>query len=298
MKKMNFKKRIGLLALAVVCALTAVTVSRSSAKLAIRHEYKLKLAMAEHFDFAAGESHTFEIPYDGYYAFKLWGGDGGDSKNHWNGGHDTYELGGKGGEVAAVSYFTKGTVLVIVVGKRGEVTGGGFNGGGFGGSYLLPVFNDYFGGGGGGATDVRLASGTLADRTLVAGGGGGGSGGGGGYLPGRGGNGGTVGSGFIGAAGAGTGAGEGGTLYDGGLGYQYGAFGYGGNATYSGGGGGGGYYGGGGAYGSGGGGGGGSSYIGAGFTTDVPAGLPDRSGYITDTRDGFAIVTYLGLYRN
>ena len=294
-KKMKLKKHGGLLALVSVCAAVALTFSFSSAKHAVRHEYKLKLAMAEHFTFSPGNSYNFEIPYDGYYAFKLWGGAGGNSRNSWWDGQEIYQLGGEGGEVAAVSYFTKGTVLTITVGTRGGTTGGGFNGGGDGGDYYFSsLFNDYYGGGGGGATDVRLSSGTLSDRILVAGGGGGGSGGGSGYSPGRGGNGGTAYSGFIGAMGAGAGAGEGGTLYDGGLGYQYGAFGYGGNATYSGGGGGGGYYGGGGAYGSGGGGGGGSSYIADSFTVGVPEGLPGMNDYPVDSGDGYAIVSFLG----
>ena len=69
--------------------------------------------------------------------------------------------------------------------------------------------------------------------------------------------------------------------------------GYGGHASYSGGGGGGGYYGGGGAFGSGGGG-GGSSYLGNDFTVGVPIGLPDNTDQVTDLRDGFAVVSFLG----
>ena len=289
MKKAVVKKSGGLWAFTAVCAAVALTFSVSSAKFAIRHEYALRLSAAEHFTFSPGNRYNFEIPYDGYYAFKLWGGSGGDSRDVWNGGETVHKIGGEGGKVAAVSYFESGTSLVIVVGAQGGTTGGGFNGSGQGGSS-----NRYHGGDGGDATDVRLSPGTLSDRILVAGGGGGASGGGSGYSAGRGGNGGTVYSGFIGAMGAGAGAGEGGTLYNGGLGYQYGAFGYGGSATYSGGGGGSGYFGGGGAYGYGGGGGGGSSYIADSFTVGVPEGLPGMNDYPVDSRDGYTIVSFLG----
>jgi len=290
----KFKKRYNVLALAVLCAAVVLTSSISSAKYATRYEYTLKLSMAEHFTFSADNQHIFEIPYDGYYAFKLWGGDGGDSVYSWWNGEEAYSCGGKGGVVEAVSYFESGTVLVIVVGTRGGTTDGGFNGGGGGGSYYVPFFDNYYGGGGGGATDVRLVSGTLSDRILVAGGGGGGSGGGRGYTPTFGGDGGANAGNYAGTNGLGAGYGQGGGLSAGGEGYQDGAFGDGGFGVYSGGGGGGGYYGGGGAYGSGGGGGGGSAYVSDIFTIGVPQAMPDRTDYITDLRDGYAIITFLG----
>ena len=295
----NFKQNRYFITAVALFVAVIMTLSVSTAMHRSRMRYTLKLAMAEHFSFAAGELHAFEIPYDGYYAFKLWGGDGGDSKNSWNNGAAIYELGGKGGEVAAVSFFVKGTVLTIVVGTKGETTAGGYNGGGGGGAYLLPVFNDYFGGGGGGASDVRINTGTLDDRILVAGGGGGGSGGsiagnGSGYTPNYGGNGGAENGNYAGANGIGDGFGQGGGLVAGGDGYQSGWFGFGGYGNYSGGGGGGGYYGGGGSYGSGGGGGGGSAFVDEMFTVGVPKGLPDRDDYITNGRDGFVIISFLG----
>ena len=302
MKRTILRKPNFFLIIAVISVIVALTFSVSMAKLAKRYEYKLQLAMVEHFAFSAGTSHTFEIPRDGYYSFRLWGADGGDSKNVWSNGADIYTLGGKGAEISAVAYFTKGTVLIIVVGTRGDIVDTGYNGGGWGGTDLAPIFNNYYGGGGGGATDIRLASETLEDRILVAGGGGGGSGGslaafGTGSPPSPGGNGGSAAGGYIGENGQGTGYGEGGSLTAGGEGYDSGSLGRGGDGNYSGGGGGGGYYGGGGSYGSSGGGGGGSSYIGDEFTTDVPNGLPDRSAYITDIRDGYAIISYLGTRR-
>ena len=291
----NHKKNACLLLLVAVYLAVAFTFSASSAKLAERQTYTLRLAMAEHFFFSAGEFHAFEIPYDGYYAFQLWGGDGGDSKALWWNGGEIYELGGAGGAVAAISYFAQGTNLVIAVGTRGDTTAGGFNGGGDGSSnYSSSFFNDYHGGGGGGATDVRLSGGELSDRILVAGGGGGAGGGDSRYWPTSGGNGAANAGNYAGANGDGAGYGQGGGLSAGGEGNQHGGLGYGGAAAHSGGGGGGGYFGGGGAYGSDGGGGGGSAYVADRFTIAVPDGLPDRSNYLTDVKDGYAIISFLG----
>ena len=293
--KISLKTKSYIWGTIALCMAAVLTFPVSAAQYATRNAYTLKLAMAAHFTFAAGSRHIFEIPYDGYYAFKLWGGNGGDAINTWWHGETLYPHGGKGGAVEAVSYFEKGTVLVIVVGTKGGTTDGGFNGGGDGGIFhLASLSNDYYGGGGGGATDVRLASGTLNDRILVAGGGGGGSGGDTVYASAYGGDGGAQGGNDAGANGQGTGYGLGGHLSGGGEGHQHGNLGQGGNGAYSGGGGGGGYYGGGGAYGSGGGGGGGSSYVSDGFTIDVPQGMPDKTDYMNDVGDGYAIVTYLG----
>ena len=290
MVKTNAKKNNvwALVALLVI----ALTFSTSSAKFVFRYEYEMQFAVAEYLAFGAGETHTFEIAYDGYYAFRLWGGSGGESKSTRLWEETVYEHGGAGGEVTAVGYFTKGTILLITVGTRGYIIEGGYNGGGSGGKDEI-VFNGYFGGGGGGATDVRVDDGTPDGRILVAGGGGGGSGGSPSFPSDYGGSGGNVDSAYAGDDGVGQGAGGGGSLIAGGNGSQLGEKGKGGDAQFSGGGGGGGYYGGGGAYGSGGGGGGGSSYVGGGFVTALLA-LPDRAKYETDVKDGFAIVTYLG----
>ena len=284
--------------LPLVAALTAValTCSVSAAKLATRHTYTLRLAKAEYITFAAGKEHAFEIPCDGYYAIRLWGGDGGDGRNEWwDGGGESYPYGGKGGAVEAVAHFTVGTSLLITVGTGGDVTTGGFNGGGSGGTfYTGGFFNNYYGGGGGGATDVRLGGATLDDRILVAGGGGGTSGSDSNYGPGAGGNGGANGGNYAGANGEGAGYGQGGGPAAGGAGNGDGSLGNGGGGAYSGGGGGGGYYGGGGAYGSAGGGGGGSAYISERFTRSVPEGMLGRESFEGDSRDGFAVITFLG----
>ena len=290
MKKINIY-----LVIIIICTATLLNNNTSKARYFNRTEYPIKLALMEHFTFSPGASYTFTVPYDGYYAFRLWGGNGGDSKNTWNNGAEIYKLGGSGGAVTAVAYFKNGDVLIVTVGTQGGTNAGGFNGGGNGGTDSGSIFNVYFGGGGGGATDIRLNSALLNDRILVAGGGGGGSGGslnqsGVGYKPANGGEGGnqTAGNGY------GNGFGFGGSGTAGGEGYQYGQQGIGGGGQYSGGGGGGGYYGGGGAYGSGGGGGGGSSHIGNNFTTNISDKLPDRAYFKANEKDGFVIISFLG----
>lgn len=82
---------------------------------------------------------------------------------------------GYGGCVTAFISVTPGQVLDVNVGGCGSAGtstaggAGGFNGGG-NGSYGTSV---YSGGGGGGASDIRLSTGALTDRLVVAGGGGG-----------------------------------------------------------------------------------------------------------------------------
>lgn len=293
-KRMKKRKITALLALTVIYIFAVLTFPVSFAKYAARHEYRLKLAMATHYTFSAGTSHSFEIPEDGYYAFQLWGARGGDGRSGGWSGNNTYPIGGEGGEVAAVSYFFKGTVLDIVVGTKGGTTDGGFNGGGDGGYHSPIVVNSFSGGGGGGATDIRPSGGSLSDRILVAGGGGGASGGGGAlsgnYSPAAGGSGGNAESHYVGE----NGSGEGGGIGGGAQSENSLVPGQGGTGNYSGGGGGGGYYGGDGSSGSGGGGGGGSSYIDSIFEWDAPSGLPKRDFYEAGSDDGYAIVSYLG----
>ena len=82
---------------------------------------------------------------------------------------------GYGGCVTAYIMVTPGQVLDVNVGGcggNGTATAGGaggFNGGG-NGTYGTSI---YSGGGGGGASDIRLSTGALTDRLVVAGGGGG-----------------------------------------------------------------------------------------------------------------------------
>ncbi|MGQ0842662.1 MAG: glycine-rich protein [Sporichthyaceae bacterium] len=86
------------------------------------------------------------------------------------------DLGGGGGIVRAVLRVTPGQILWFTVGGRGcdvdDCPGinAGYNGGGPAGSAYEPGGG---GAGGGGASDVRVGTGALADRVLVAGGGGG-----------------------------------------------------------------------------------------------------------------------------
>ena len=290
MKKRIFpKSNIIFWVIIILFSVVIPTFSTSSAKYVSRYEYALKLAMVEHITFSPGKVHIYEIPYDGYYAIQLWGGAGGASRRSGLGGEAVYQFGGRGGMVKGVSYFSEGTILHVFVGERGGFNIGGFNGGGDGGSDNSSWFDFYAGGGGGGATDIRLFPGSIDDRILIAGGGGGGSSGGG-----WGGNGGADAGNYAGANGDGSGYGQGGGQFFGGDGFEDGSFGYGGRGNWAGGGGGGGYFGGGGAYGSSGGGGGGSAYIADRFTISTPYGLPEITDYLTDTSDGYAIISFLG----
>jgi|GEM_PF-3796112 len=122
------KKLIGFFVIVVLSISVACSFHVSYAKYFFRKRYSISFTLAEHFTFSPGETHTFQIPYDGYYVFQLWSGGGDDSV----------------GMVAATSYFKKGENLIIAVGTRGDTTSGD------------------------GATDVRLSSDTLNDRILVA----------------------------------------------------------------------------------------------------------------------------------
>ena len=55
MKRTVINMRYGLLVVVAIFAIVALTFSVSLSKLAIRHEYKLQLAMVEHFTFSAGD---------------------------------------------------------------------------------------------------------------------------------------------------------------------------------------------------------------------------------------------------
>jgi hypothetical protein len=205
----------------------------------------------------------------------------------------------RGGRVYALIPASIDKELVVYVGGAGNLTQGGYNGGGDGGPDKYCT--NCAGYGGGGASDIRLSTGTLGDRVIVAGGGGGSggtnsakySGGAGGSGGGSTGASGQDGSGTSGSRGCGGAGGGGGSQSAGGAGggggrcdvnRNYdgsgGGFGYGGTGGTpydggAGGGGGGGFYGGGGGGGGsqgtssyenyvagGGGGGGGSSFVG------------------------------------
>ncbi|MGA2759546.1 MAG: hypothetical protein ABSF08_04380 [Candidatus Cybelea sp.] len=191
----------------------------------------------------------------------------------------------RGGRVYALIPASIDKELVVYVGGAGDLAQGGYNGGGDGGPDQY--CSNCAGYGGGGASDIRLATGALGDRVVVAGGGGGsggsnsdtyfgGAGGRGGGTTGASGQSGAGTSGYGGCAGQG---GGGGSQTAGGAGgsngrcdvnhnYNYngsgGGFGYGGTGStpYDGGAGGGG---GGGFYGGGGGGGGSQGFSSYGY---------------------------------
>lgn len=113
----------------------------------------------------SGEGKPWKAPLDGTYRMECWGASGGDT-NFKSG-----SLVGRGGYVSGEISLTDETLYIYVGGYgtrtlkyEGFVGYGGFNGGGT---------TSHNGCGGGGATDVRLISGDLKSRIIVAGGGGG-----------------------------------------------------------------------------------------------------------------------------
>jgi Glycine rich protein len=173
------------------------------------------------------------------------------------------DYGGYGGLVSATIAVQPGEILNILVGGRGSLAQGGFNGGG-GSSFAGGGVGE--GQGGGGASDIDEPASGAELPLVVAGGGGGGAGGPifgmGGSAGSRSGESGEDGDGQYQGGGGGTPAGPG---SGGGDFAQNGSGSVGGNGGFTAGGGGGGYYGGGGgggdsSGGSPGGGGAGSSY--------------------------------------
>ena len=232
--------------------------------------------------------YVYNVSKTGNYKLEVWGAQGGNYDNTYQGGYGAYATG--------VVTLTKGNSLYINVGAQGQKCtsgqcAGGYNGGGTG------LTGNQTCSSGGGATSIALSSGTLAslaaqnkqsDVIIVAGGGGGaglyssgstyvyGINGHAGGIQGN--NGASTQNNYIGTYGA-TGATQsaGGTKQNGSLcgsasGLTYtGSFGQGGAAgdlTCGGNGGGGGYYGGGGSIRGHNAGGGGSSYIGYNSLTD------------------------------
>jgi formylglycine-generating enzyme required for sulfatase activity len=133
-----------------------------------------------------------EIPYSGAYksvtlaagtySMECWGAQGGTTwANRRSSGYSTYS--GKYGGYAKGDIELKGDLkLYIYVGGKGSDGttkqyggAGGWNGGGKGGDDGTASSNDDTGGGGGGGTDIRLTSGNLYSRIMVAGGGAGGN---------------------------------------------------------------------------------------------------------------------------
>jgi hypothetical protein len=77
----------------------------------------------------------------------------------------------RGGRVYALIPASIDGELVVYVGGAGNLAQGGYNGGGDGGPDKY--CSNCAGYGGGGASDIRLSTGALGDRVIVAGGGGG-----------------------------------------------------------------------------------------------------------------------------
>lgn len=121
------------------------------------------------YDFGyTGGIQTFTVPADGTYTLETWGAQGGGWGNHGN---------AQGGYAHGQIYLTKGTVLYIGVGGKGQDSaysgGTGYNGGGF---------SDRGSHSGGGATHIATSGGLLRslstnkDSVLIVAGGGGSNG--------------------------------------------------------------------------------------------------------------------------
>ncbi len=206
---------------------------------------------------------------------------------------------GLGGDATATIAVASGDAVQVMVGGRGQIGAGGWNGGGAPGASSIPATPS---GGGGGGSDTRVGpcaatlSCGLAARAVVAGGGGGADtsglfageagGAGGGASGGAGSDPGALGiagsGGLAGGGGAGGGAGSAGAPGQGGAGGAAAGFG-----ASGGGGGGGGYYGGGGGGGGGGAPAGGDGGGGSGFG---PGGVVLTSG--VNASDGVVSITY------
>ncbi|MDR2671791.1 MAG: hypothetical protein LBC35_00515, partial [Coriobacteriales bacterium] len=123
---------------------------------------------------SVGGTGEFVVPYNGYYRFEIWGGDGGQATNVNNKSQN-----GRGGYAAGMVWLTKDEAVYLTVGGAGEgntglnyVNKGGYNGGGAAGKNSGSEIR----GGGGGASDIRVIADDVYHRILVAGGAGGNSG--------------------------------------------------------------------------------------------------------------------------
>lgn len=127
----------------------------------------------------AGNYQTFTAPISGYYNIELFGAQGGS--NVGMEGTMAGNYGGKGSYTKGKIYLNKDESMYIYVGGAGSymtsqsnVAGKGYNGGGMGGYEPGCGTTCMKGaGGGGGATDIRLVTGNLNSRIMVASGGGG-----------------------------------------------------------------------------------------------------------------------------
>lgn len=127
----------------------------------------------------SGTGQQWVAPVAGTYTMECWGANGGDATYSMQGSYitDGIAKGGIGGYTNGSITFSQLQSLFIYVGGAGQTIStkstrlsGGFNGGG---STINE--NDAYKrcGSGGGATDVRLTSGNLNTRIMVAAGGGG-----------------------------------------------------------------------------------------------------------------------------
>jgi len=121
------------------------------------------------FSFTGTSPSSFVVPFTGGYTFECWGANGGEST-----ANSYSNKGGVGGYTMGTISLTKDENYIIYVGGQGTKTTGGSGGGYNGGANGANSYdNNYRSGGGGGATDIRITSGDLRTRIMVAAGGGG-----------------------------------------------------------------------------------------------------------------------------
>ena len=122
------------------------------------------------FSYRTGHVQEWVAPIEGSYTMECWGANGGERP-----GSATYQEGGIGGYTQGNITTTSSTsTYYICVGGAGTKSTGGSGGGYNGGANAANNYDsNYRSGGGGGTTDIRITSGDLKTRVMVAGGGGG-----------------------------------------------------------------------------------------------------------------------------
>ena len=158
---------IGIIALSLIIINMSASHSKLSKTVDSKNSIQLKTSKMQ-FDFDyTGNEQTFEVPVTGKYKIELWGAQGGNYTEEYQGG--------KGGYVSGTINLNKNDKFYVEVGGTTESISAGYNGGGLGET----TSNYGYGYGGGGASDIRIKNNSLnsyksvISRIIVAAGGGG-----------------------------------------------------------------------------------------------------------------------------
>ena len=164
-------------------ATVTATIAEGTNYLSASASYTLYVFATTHNYSYTGSYSSVTLP-PGTYQFQVWGAQGGSNAANPSYGI-TAKAGGKGGYSVGQLSISQATGVRVYVGGQGSSSAGGYNGGG---STLGELSYEYYDesdgythsgvnkmGGGGGASDIRLSSGTLLSRMIVAGGGSGGA---------------------------------------------------------------------------------------------------------------------------